>query len=75
MSNNSDETLPEETLRRVAERFGTPTYLYDLGRVRAQVAELKRAVPSAQLFYAVKANPSGAIDRKSVCGERVWRYV
>ena len=61
MSNPSDETPLEETLRRVAERFGTPTYLYDLGHLRAQVAELKRAVPSAQLFYAVKANPNGAI--------------
>lgn len=61
MSNLSDEVRPDETFRRIAERFGTPTYVYDLERVRAQVAALRQAAPSAQFFYAVKANPCGAV--------------
>ncbi len=63
MSTPTDETLHDETLQRVAERFGTPTYVYDVGRVRSQVEALRRAVPSAHLFYAVKANPCGAVLR------------
>ncbi len=38
---------PVETLREVARRYGTPTYAYDLGRIRAQIARLKAALPPA----------------------------
>jgi diaminopimelate decarboxylase len=43
----------------LAERFGTPLYVYDLGVVDRQVAALRAVLPSAfDLAYAVKANPA-----------------
>ena len=50
-------------LERIAEQHGTPTYVYDLDAVSEQVATLQRALPEARLFYAVKANPAGAVLR------------
>src|SRR5262245_40919854 len=60
----SDEVLapgpaPVETLREVVRRYGTPTYAYDLGQVRAQVARLKDTLPpSVEVLYSLKANAS-----------------
>jgi diaminopimelate decarboxylase len=49
--------VPAATLREVIRRFGTPTYAYDLGRIRAQVARLKDQLPPAvEIFYSFKAN-------------------
>jgi diaminopimelate decarboxylase len=48
-------------LRRIAERYGTPTYVYDLDVIEARVARLRAAFPEAELLYAVKANPCGAV--------------
>lgn len=53
----------DATLHAVAERFGTPVYVYDLGTISARVEGLRRALPAAGLFYAVKANPCGAVLR------------
>ncbi len=53
-------------LRAVAEAFGTPVYVYDLDGVSAQVGRLRRAFPEAEPFYAVKANPCGAVLRRLV---------
>lgn len=51
-------TPPEE----LAERFGTPLYVYDLDVVDRQVAALRSVLPPAvELAYAVKANPALAI--------------
>lgn len=50
-----------ETLRQVAEMYGTPTYCYSLDAVDKQVKTLQNALPTAQLRYAVKANPNGAL--------------
>jgi diaminopimelate decarboxylase len=48
--------------RELAERFGTPLYVYDLGVIDRQVAALRAALPDrVDLAYAVKANPSLAI--------------
>nr|WTB28331.1 type III PLP-dependent enzyme [Streptomyces sp. NBC_00830]WTB35751.1 type III PLP-dependent enzyme [Streptomyces sp. NBC_00830] len=42
----------------LAERFGTPLYVYDLDEVEAARSELLAALPDAfELFYALKANP------------------
>jgi len=42
----------------LAERFGTPLYVYDLDRVEAARRDLLSALPEpVELFYAVKANP------------------
>jgi diaminopimelate decarboxylase len=46
---------PEE----VAERFGTPVYVYDLDVVTRQVEALRAVLPPTfDLAYAVKANPA-----------------
>jgi diaminopimelate decarboxylase len=46
----------------LAERFGTPLYLYDLDVVERQVAALAAAMPErVELAYAVKANPALAV--------------
>lgn len=46
----------------LAERFGTPLYVYDLDVIDRQVAALRAALPAGfELAYAVKANPALAI--------------
>ncbi len=55
--------LTDDLLESVAERFGTPTYLYDLTFVTLQVERLRAAFPGALLRYAVKANANGALLR------------
>lgn len=48
--------------RELAERFGTPLYVYDLDVIDRQVGALRAALPErVELAYAVKANPSLAI--------------
>jgi diaminopimelate decarboxylase len=50
---------PAEALREVVRRHGTPTYAYDLGRIRAQAARLRDHLPPAiEIFYSLKANAS-----------------
>lgn len=49
---------PEE----LAERFGTPLYVYDLSVIDRQVAALRSVLPPvAELAYALKANPALAV--------------
>ncbi|GAB2825014.1 type III PLP-dependent enzyme [Streptomyces chlorus] len=49
---------------RLAERFGTPLYVYDLDEIDAARSELYDALPrEARLFYALKANPHPDIAR------------
>lgn len=46
----------------IAERYGTPCYVYDLDVIDRQVAALRAVLPPvADLAYAVKANPALAI--------------
>lgn len=46
----------------LAERFGTPLYVYDLDVVERQVQALRAALPPAvDIAYAVKANPALAV--------------
>jgi diaminopimelate decarboxylase len=48
----------------IAERFGTPAYVYDLDVVGRQVETLRAALPARfDLAYAVKANPNLAVLR------------
>ncbi|MBL1101939.1 type III PLP-dependent enzyme [Streptomyces coffeae] len=52
----------DRILRRAAERFGTPLYVYDLAELRERVADLRSALlPSAGLFYSLKANPHPSV--------------
>ena len=46
----------------LADRFGTPLYVYDLDVIERQVAALRAALPArVELAYAVKANPALAV--------------
>lgn len=46
----------------LAERFGTPFYVYDLDVIERQVRALQHVLPSVvDLAYAVKANPALAV--------------
>lgn len=46
----------------LAERFGTPVYVYDLDVIERQVTALQAVVPArVDLAYAVKANPALAV--------------
>ncbi|WP_141576720.1 type III PLP-dependent enzyme [Actinomadura sp. WMMA1423] len=48
----------------LAERFGTPLYVYDLDEVAAATAGLLDALPEGvELFYALKANPHPDVVR------------
>jgi diaminopimelate decarboxylase len=50
---------PVEVLREIVRRHGTPTYAYDLSRIRAQAARLKAALPATvEVLYSLKANAS-----------------
>src|SRR5262245_55234511 len=51
--------VPLSLLREIVRRYGTPTYAYDIDRVRAQVARLRDALPpSVEILYSLKANAS-----------------
>ena len=57
-----DGRLGGVTGDELAERFGTPLYVYDLDVIDAQVDALRAALPTgADLAYAVKANPALAV--------------
>jgi len=50
--------LNEQQAAKLAERHGTPLFLYDAAAMRCAVTSLRNALPpDAILFYAVKANP------------------
>jgi diaminopimelate decarboxylase len=52
-----------QVLLRIAERYGTPTYAYDLAAVRRQIGRLLHAYSPTGIRYSLKANPSIALCR------------
>ena len=63
----SGDTLCAEDLplTEIANRFGTPCYVYSAARILANVRRLREPFTGVPLkiHYAVKANPLGAILR------------
>ena len=66
--------MERKILQEAAEKFGTPSYLFDLDRLTQRMETLKKALGSrTELCYAMKANPflTGALrdlaDRFEVC--------
>src|SRR5580692_2690553 len=52
------------TNRELADRFGTPLYVYDTDRVAASHRDLRRSLPAGSvIFYSFKANPHPEIAR------------
>lgn len=58
----NDRAPPENSyssLREIVRRFGTPTYAYDLARIRVQMDRLRaNLAPAVDVLYSLKANPS-----------------
>ena len=52
---------PHDTLLSVVETHGTPLYVIDLERIRQNYHRLSSAFENADIYYAAKANTSGAI--------------
>jgi diaminopimelate decarboxylase len=51
--------VPVQALLEVVRRHGTPTYAYDLERLRAQMAKLRSHLPAGvDVLYSLKANAS-----------------
>jgi diaminopimelate decarboxylase len=50
--------------RELADKFGTPLYVYDLDRVAASYHDLRNSLPAGTtVFYSLKANPHPDIAR------------
>ena len=59
---NSDT---RKVLRRAAEQFGTPCYVYLVDQIRERISEIDRAFGGRfEISYAVKANPNAALLRE-----------
>jgi len=65
----SDEAT-RQVLCEIVRRYGTPTYAFDMARLRSQVAKLRRHLPSeVEILYSLKANASlGICDVFAGCG-------
>ncbi len=53
--------INKELLFKIAQDYGTPTYIYKLEHIQNNINKLMQYLPTAQILYAVKANPNGAI--------------
>ena len=64
------DAVTAAALSEIARRFGTPTYAFDIRRLRAQVEKLRRELPEQiEIFYSLKANASlGICDVFADCG-------
>ena len=61
---NTSEEFPQKLLETIVSDFATPTYVYALDILEEKLAVLRRHFPKADLHYALKANPSGALLRE-----------
>jgi diaminopimelate decarboxylase len=64
------DTHPGDILRRIVERYGTPTYAFDQRRLHAQAEKLRAHFPDeVEVLYSLKANASlGICDTFAACG-------
>ncbi len=59
-----DLQIGGESVRALAERFGTPLYLYDAGAMRQSCRELAGALAGfADICFSIKANPNPHVAR------------
>jgi diaminopimelate decarboxylase len=63
-------TAPAEMLREIVRCYGTPTFAYDIGCIRAQVGKLRTHLPAdVEILYSLKANASlGLCGVLAECG-------
>lgn len=55
------DPFARESIEHLVERYGSPLFLIDAERVRAQYRRLSAALPGVDLFYAVKCLPHPAV--------------
>lgn len=55
------DPFARESIEHLVERYGSPLFLIDAERVRAQYRRLSAALPGVDLFYAVKCLPHPSI--------------
>jgi diaminopimelate decarboxylase len=59
--------MQSKDLTRLAEEYGTPLYVYDLDEMAGRARAVKSALGgTADLLYAAKANPNGAILKSAL---------
>ncbi|WP_320203667.1 acyl-CoA dehydrogenase family protein [Agrobacterium rosae] len=56
----------DSRLWTIADRVGTPFYVFDAAAIRRQCAELKARFPNVEFFYSLKANPNLSVVRQMV---------
>ncbi|MCI5968168.1 diaminopimelate decarboxylase [Helicobacter sp.] len=58
--------LSKELLKEAVDKFGTPLYVYDLGRIEARFNALKQAFSGRKVLicYALKANSNLSVIKK-----------
>ncbi|MEP4199143.1 MAG: type III PLP-dependent enzyme [Aliishimia sp.] len=54
-------SINDDILSEVADRVGTPAYVYDAKALRNRVAQLRTELPGVDFFYSLKANPNVTI--------------
>jgi ornithine decarboxylase len=57
------DPFEERSIRHLVARYGSPLFILDAERVRAQYRKLAAALPGVDLYYAVKSLPHPAIIR------------
>jgi ornithine decarboxylase len=55
------DPFARESIERLVSRFGSPLFLIDAERLRAQYRSLAAALPGVGLYYAIKSLPHPAI--------------
>ena len=55
------DPLAPDSIRYLAARYGSPLFIIDAGRVRAQYQRLAAALPGVDLHYAVKSLPHASV--------------
>jgi ornithine decarboxylase len=56
-----EDPFRREAIERLVRRFGSPLFLIDAERVRAQYRKLSAALPGVGLYYAIKSLPHSAV--------------
>jgi ornithine decarboxylase len=57
----AEDPLAPDAIRHLAARYGSPLFIIDAGRVRAQYQRLAAALPGVDLHYAVKSLPHPSV--------------
>ncbi len=67
---NTPDDVTVRALREIARRYGTPTYAFDVRRLRSQVEKLRAHLPAdVEILYSLKSNASlGICDVLADCG-------